>query len=94
MVKVLYIAGWGRSGTTLLDNLLGQIEGFTSTGELHNLWQRGLIDGRDCGCGLRLTDCPFWQEVLTAGFGGVERVDPGAAVAAQARACTPVTSGE
>ena len=44
MTKILYVAGWGRSGTTLLDNVLGQVEGFVSTGELHNIWQRGLVE--------------------------------------------------
>lgn len=83
MTKVLYIAGWGRSGTTLMDNLLGQFDGLVSTGELHNLWQRALVDGRDCGCGLRLRDCEFWNLVFDLGFGGIDQVDAGAVVRAQ-----------
>jgi hypothetical protein len=27
-VKVLYIIGWGRNGSTLLGNFLGEIDGF------------------------------------------------------------------
>jgi hypothetical protein len=27
-IKVLYIAGWGRSGSTILGNILGQVAGF------------------------------------------------------------------
>jgi hypothetical protein len=83
VTKILYIAGWGRSGTTLLDNVLGQVDGMVSTGELHNLWQRGLVDARDCGCGLRLRDCAFWGRVFDLGFGGVEEVDAAAAIRAQ-----------
>lgn len=83
MTKILYIAGWGRSGTTLLDNVLGQVDGIVSTGELHNLWQRGLVDGRDCGCGLRVKDCAFWGRVFDLGFGGIEHVDARAAILAQ-----------
>lgn len=83
MTKILYIAGWGRSGTTLLDNVLGQADGIVSTGELHNLWQRGLVDGRDCGCGLRVRDCTFWGRVFELGFGGIEHVDAPAAIRAQ-----------
>lgn len=45
-VKVLYIAGWGRSGSTILDNVLGQVEGFFSGGELSYLWERGLSENR------------------------------------------------
>lgn len=83
MTKILYIAGWGRSGTTLLDNVLGQVDGMVSTGELHNLWQRGVIDGRDCGCGAPVLDCPFWNDVFERGFGGIEGVDARAAIRAQ-----------
>jgi hypothetical protein len=78
--KILYIAGWGRSGTTLLDNVLGQVPGWVSTGELHNVWQRGLIDDRNCGCGQQLRSCPVWQQVFQAGFGGIDQVDPHRAV--------------
>lgn len=74
MSKILYIAGWGRSGTTILDNLLGQAEGFVSTGELHQIWQRGLLENRPCGCGTPVRECAFWQEVFRVGFGGIDQV--------------------
>ncbi|MBE7189074.1 sulfotransferase [Jatrophihabitans endophyticus] len=83
MRKILYIAGWGRSGTTILDNLLGQVDGFVSTGELHHLWQRGILDGRDCGCGLPLAECDVWRQVFQAGFGGLDHVDARAVVRSQ-----------
>lgn len=66
---VLFIAGSFRSGSTVLDNLLGQLEGFTSVGEMRSLWKNGLIDGRLCGCGEHVRDCAFWSDVLAAGFG-------------------------
>jgi hypothetical protein len=74
-VKVLYIAGSGRSGSTLLDNILGQVDGFFSAGEIHYLWERGLIENRLCGCGRRFRDCPLWQSVLKRAFGGTDAVD-------------------
>lgn len=63
-LRVLYIAGWGRSGSTILDNILGQIDGFFSGGELRYVWTRGLVQNRRCGCGEHFADCPFWGEVL------------------------------
>lgn len=81
--KILYIAGWGRSGTTVLDNLLGQVDGFVSTGELHQIWSRGLTQGRSCGCGVTLTECPFWQQVFQAGFGGIGNVDAAQVIRSQ-----------
>jgi len=63
-IKVLYIAGWGRSGTTILDNILGQYNGLLSTGEIRYIWQRGLLENRLCGCGTPLRECTFWRNVL------------------------------
>ena len=64
--KVLLIIGRGRSGSTILDNMLGELDGFFSVGELHNLWKRGLVRGHTCGCGRPLTECPLWTSVLEA----------------------------
>jgi hypothetical protein len=63
-VKVLYLIGWGRSGSTLLDTLLGEVPGFFSAGELRNLWKEGLQEGRRCGCGRPVVECPVWSAVL------------------------------
>ncbi len=63
-VKVLYIAGTGRSGSTLLANILGQIDGFFDGGEIRYLWQRGILEDRLCGCGLVFSECPMWTTIL------------------------------
>ena len=72
---VLFIGGAGRSGSTLLDRMLGQIPGFLSTGELREVWNRGVIENLDCGCGRPFRDCPFWTAVGDEAFGGWSRVD-------------------
>jgi UDP-N-acetylglucosamine transferase subunit ALG13 len=69
-VRVLYIGGWGRSGSTLLDRLLGQLPGACSVGEMRDLWLRGVIENRRCGCGEPFRTCPFWSEVGNHAFGG------------------------
>ena len=74
-VRVLYIGGCGRSGSTLLDVMLGQIDRFFSVGELRFIWQRGLVENQLCGCGLPFRDCPFWQAVGVEAFGGWDKVD-------------------
>jgi hypothetical protein len=63
-VKVLFPAGKGRSGGTLLASLLGQLPGFFNVGELNRLWDRGLVEDNHCGCGLRFRDCPTWGAIL------------------------------
>ena len=79
-VKVLYLAGSGRSGSTLVTTILGQVDGFFAAGELRYLLQRGLVENRPCGCGQPLRDCPVWTGVLAA----VPAADP-AGIAARLR---------
>jgi len=74
-VKVLYIAGWGRSGSTILGRILGQVEGFCSVGELRYIWDRGVIENRLCSCGLPFHDCPVWREVIYQVLDANGRVD-------------------
>lgn len=62
---LLYVAGFARSGSTLLGNLLGQIGGFSHVGELGRLWLR--ITRRErthCGCGRELSECPVWSGII------------------------------
>ena len=74
--KVLYIAGWGRNGSTLLDRILGSLSGFVSVGELRQLWSDDHREGRlVCGCGERVNDCAFWTDVLGYALEGLEGAD-------------------
>ena len=77
VVPVLYIAGYSRSGSTLLDLMVGQLPGFFSTGELGYIWSHGLVENRLCGCGRQFLDCGFWQRVGDRAFGGWDEVDAG-----------------
>ncbi len=63
-VTVLSIMGGTRSGSTILDNLLGAYEGVFSAGELHYLWERGVLEGRRCACGARVPECSVWAPVV------------------------------
>lgn len=55
--------------------MLGQVPGLVSVGELRELWQRGLVENRPCGCGAAFRDCPFWTEVGHRAFGGWSTLD-------------------
>jgi Sulfotransferase family len=67
---VVYIAGSGRSGSTLLERALGEIQGFVNVGELIDLY-RGVADhGERCGCGQEFAQCPFWSQVGERAVGG------------------------
>jgi hypothetical protein len=83
-VQVLFIAGAGRSGSTLIANTLGQIDGLWSVGELRQIWQRGLIENWRCGCGHAFSECTTWQRIMADAFGHAG-IDPRAVVRAERR---------
>ncbi|OLB81502.1 MAG: hypothetical protein AUI14_03250 [Actinobacteria bacterium 13_2_20CM_2_71_6] len=67
----MYLAGWGRSGSTVLETVLNQVPGLVGGGELKFIWRRGLVQDRRCSCGTRFRECPFWARVFTEAFAGV-----------------------
>ncbi len=74
-VDVLYIGGPGRSGSTVLAQMLGQIPGFVNVGELWLMWERGVRENELCGCGQPFRSCGFWTAVGDEAFGGWDNVD-------------------
>lgn len=62
-MDVLFIAGAGRSGSTLLELILGNRPGFFSVGEVRFFWEYWQQQNRLCGCGELLTTCYFWTGV-------------------------------
>lgn len=62
-VPVVCIIGFGRSGSTVLDTVLGNAAGVASFGELVNLPTRGWTNDEYCACGQRARSCPFWTRV-------------------------------
>jgi hypothetical protein len=63
-VTVLSVVGAGRSGTTVLASILGEVPGCVGAGEIRWLWERGVLDGRPCGCGEKPATCPVWSQVI------------------------------
>ncbi len=74
-VRIVFIGGYARTGSTLLDRLLGQMDGFVSLGELRRVWDRCFLGNQLCGCGRPFHECPFWQGVADRAFGGFDGVD-------------------
>jgi hypothetical protein len=54
--------------------LLSQVSGHVSTGEIVHLWARGLGENELCGCGATFLECPFWTKVGEEAFGGWDRL--------------------
>ena len=71
---ILYIGGFGRSGSTLLDKIYGEIDGFFSLGELRHSWQRCFVENQLSGDNKPFRESEFWQKVVDKAFGGFEQV--------------------
>ena len=84
-VPVLFLGGYGRSGSTLLERMVAELPGTCSLGEVVHLWERALRDDERCGCGLAFSACAFWRDVGDRAFGGWHTLDAGAVLALKHR---------
>jgi hypothetical protein len=61
---VVYIAGYGRSGSTLLDILLGSHPRVQSLGEVGAAWDLLGSADAECSCAAALAQCRRWSAIL------------------------------
>ncbi|PSJ23337.1 hypothetical protein CVH10_00280 [Halomonas sp. ND22Bw] len=64
-MQIIYIAGSGRSGSTLLDMIIGTQPGAFSSGELCNLIS-AYLSSEYCACGSPLDRCCCWKSIIDA----------------------------
>jgi hypothetical protein len=69
-VKVLYVMGQDRTGSTILGNVLGQVDGFAHLGEVRHVWGAGLLREGLCGCGASVRECELWSRAVPEALGG------------------------
>jgi len=75
-MHLLAVVGTMRSGSTLLDMLLGDAPTVFSGGELRTIWERGYLRDQPCSCGEPVQRCEFWSEVMARAFGSAGQPDP------------------
>lgn len=63
-MKIIYIAGAGRSGSTLLCRTLGMYRGVFAAGELFHFFDRAMLNNELCGCGRRARACELWGQLI------------------------------
>ena len=63
MIKIIFIAGDGRSGSTLLESILSNGNNCVSVGECHRFWKRFVENSSQCGCAMPINDCKLWGAV-------------------------------
>lgn len=75
--KLLFVSGMSRSGSTLLETVLTQLDEFTAVGELTYLWRWAFDQNLLCGCGQPFGSCSFWQHTLADAFDSGKGLDSG-----------------
>lgn len=63
-IPVIYIAGYGRSGTTLLDIALGQHPAIMGGGEIATLARHVWPNDEYCACGAPVRQCALWSGIV------------------------------
>lgn len=61
MSKILYIAGYSRSGSTILDIILSGHSEITGVGEVTFLLEDWANASCHCSCGISYDKCDFWK---------------------------------
>lgn len=62
-LKIIYVVGEGRSGSTVLDMVLGNSPRVSGVGELWAFLEDSEVAAGPCSCGSNVNDCSFWTEV-------------------------------
>ncbi len=68
-VRLVYIGGEGRSGSTVLEKALAAHPDVVAVGELKYLWKWGILRNELCACGNPVPKCEFWSAVGRRLFG-------------------------
>ncbi len=74
-ISYVYIAGEGRSGSTLLGQILNNLPDFSFVGEFRHLFYERYGANYPCGCGRLFRDCGFWRSVMDGAFGSFDGID-------------------
>jgi hypothetical protein len=62
-IRVVYVMGAGRSGSTVLDTILNNHEDVIGVGELVHLFIEGSAQKENCSCGESRDTCEIWHSV-------------------------------
>lgn len=62
--KLIYLLGSGNSGSTLVAKSIASVIDATNLGEVSNL-QNWVVRNEYCGCGELITECSFWNPILS-----------------------------
>lgn len=62
--KIIYVAGYGRSGSTLMDMMLGSHPGVFGAGEMSTICRHVWPNDEYCACHNRVQACSLWSGIM------------------------------
>lgn len=62
-MKIIYLLGAGRSGTTLMATVLNSNPQIQTVGEMHQFIEH-MNNNKPCSCGLSLEECEVWKPIV------------------------------
>ena len=62
--RVIFVVGYGRSGSTLLDMMLGAHPDIFGAGEMATICRHVWPNDEYCACHQRVRSCPLWSEAI------------------------------
>ncbi len=62
-IRVIYVMGAGRSGSTALEAMLGDHEDVVAVGELVNIFWKRWQEDVHCSCGALTLQCSVWRDI-------------------------------
>lgn len=72
---VVFIGGAGRSGSTVIENMLANCERIICVGEAKTVFSIGLRENPLMPSGVRFKEDKFWLRVIETGWGGIDQID-------------------
>lgn len=72
-IKILYVLGSGRSGTTIFGALLGMHTSMTHVGEILRIgFSENPLVSNICSCGAMLENCDYWSAIYEDWLGKIK----------------------
>ena len=63
-MQVIYVTGYGRSGSTMLDIALGQHPEIFGAGEIATMCRHVWVNDEYCACRKRIQSCDVWAPIM------------------------------
>jgi len=62
--KLIYIVGYPRSGSTILQSILNEMPNAVAVGEIKTIINYNVLKNKPCSCGEEVSNCSYWHPII------------------------------